>query len=175
LPMRPLNMSGAARVHLSRPRPGQRLFSGIATPLCIASLTFMGGPPVSGVVALYENPEPGPPFTNHTTDLRWSPWCRSRGATRDRRKAPVALGRVPTSLAQAASSGRAMPRYFYLARKSEGFPAEKTDALWVEFRSVSADSLQSFSRAQLAAFHELGSNALDGAPHSGLAQDRIAL
>jgi len=27
--MRPLNMSGAARVHLSRPRPGQRLFSGI--------------------------------------------------------------------------------------------------------------------------------------------------
>jgi hypothetical protein len=127
------------------------------------------------LIALYENAEPGPPFTNHTTDLRWSPWCRSRGATRDRRKAPVALGRVPTSLAQAASSGRAMPRYFYLARKSEGFPAEKTDALWVEFRSVSADSLQSFSRAQLAAFHELGSNALDGAPHSGLAQDRIAL
>ena len=56
-----------------------------------------------------------------------------------------------------------------------GFTAEKTDALPVEFRSVAADSFQSFGCAQLAAFHELGSNALDGAPHSGLAQDRIAL
>src|SRR4029450_2662466 len=26
-----------------------------STPLCIASLTFMGGPPFSGVVPLYEN------------------------------------------------------------------------------------------------------------------------
>ena len=56
-----------------------------------------------------------------------------------------------------------------------GFPASKTDDLTVEFRSVAADSFQNFGCAQLAAFHELGSNALDGAPHSGLAQDRIAL
>ena len=48
-----------------------------------------------------------------------------------------------------------------------GFPAAKTDALPVEFRSVAADSFQSFGCAQLAAFHELNSNALDGAPHSG--------
>ena len=32
----------------------------------------------------------------------------------------------------------------------------------MEFRSVAADSFQSFGCAQLAAFHELGSNALDG-------------
>jgi hypothetical protein len=37
-------------------------------------LTFMGGPPLVELIALYGNAEPSPPFTNYTTDpIRRSP------------------------------------------------------------------------------------------------------
>src|SRR4029453_15922372 len=84
--------------------------------------------------------------------------------------AAASRARCPFFASELASAAVLLSR-----RKSDWLPAEKTDALPVEFRSVAADSFQSFGCAQLAAFHELGSNALDGAPHIGLAQDRIAL